>query len=377
MNMINFSRRSQVGFALIEALVSLVIMGFGILAMAGMQAGLSRSADDAKQRTEAIRFAQEKIEFFRSFTGIDSTVVEQGAISATALNWNTLAGSTDSITTNAVYTRTWTIGGSASDSMRGLTVNVAWADRTGAAQAVSLSSVLSKSNPADSGFLGFPLPLNTNLKRPKDRNLDIPIPATSIAGTSKSHIQWEGSSGGFLVFSNTSGDIVQKCTATPTEQSLSSDTCRNFDGYLLTGYLTGSNGNGNNSINPVNLVTGINFSETANVIGTPECAVANARDQNSGVIIADTKYYACLIVPTNHDSNTATARVWTGRTDLSGTGTGWNTTKTCRFTSDVSTTVNNKHPARYEMVDSSLDNQNFYITTDTCPASSVQHLANT
>ena len=49
MDTMNTRRRGQLGFTIIEALLSLVIMGFGILSLAGMQAGLSRSSDDAKQ----------------------------------------------------------------------------------------------------------------------------------------------------------------------------------------------------------------------------------------------------------------------------------------------------------------------------------------
>ena len=361
----------QSGFALIEALVAMMVMSFGMLAVAGFQTNLSLSSDVAKQRTEATRLAQQKMEQLRTFDSLASYA---------NIMVNSTSSSQETIVTNTTFVRSWNIAPAASpDTGRAARVTVDWTDRANNPQQVQLLSHVSATDPILNGSLFFPLPDGTILRRPKNRSIDIPIPAISIAGTSESYIQWEGSSGGFLVFSNTSGDIVQKCTAVPTgtRPSTSTSTCTDFIGYLLTGYLTGSNGNGNNSINPVNLVTGINFSETANIIGTPECAVANARDQNSGATIAETKYYACLIVPTNHDNNAATARVWTGRTDLSGTGTGWNATKTCRFTSDASTTVNNKHPARYEMVDSSLDNQNFYITTDACPANSVQHLANT
>ena len=71
-------RRKEAGFTLIETLVALVVMGFGVLSLAGMQLNLSRSGDVAKQRTEATRLAQEKVETLRSFTGISSGT----------LNWN-------------------------------------------------------------------------------------------------------------------------------------------------------------------------------------------------------------------------------------------------------------------------------------------------
>ena len=401
MNMINSSRRSQVGFTLIEALVSLVVMGFGILAMAGMQAGLSRNADDAKQRTEAIRLAQEKIEFFRSFTGIDSTVVGQGAISATALNWNALAGSADSITTNAVYTRTWRIGGSASDSLRGLTVNVAWTDRTGAAQAVSLSSVLSKSNPADSGFLGFPLPLNTNLKRPKGRNLDIPIPAIDL-GNGSSAVKF-GTAGQYVVFGNTSGNVVKLCTptlnGTPddpqiiaalTSTDAGTSNCIVITGYIVAGYVGRYMGNvnslkvSNTDWSAIESGLGIDYSGiNLNAAGVTAitCQFENATNQTTGATIAGYKYYLC-IVPLAAPSANAPYN-WSGTVRIAGPAA-WNASANkyyvCRYQYTATTSltdVNQRNVQPYVAVDKSIDQQNYVIvttdnnttaTTPTCPS---------
>lgn len=363
------------GFVLIEALVAMLVLSFGMLAVAGFQTTLSLNSDVAKQRTEATRLAQQKLEQLRTFDTLTTYATNMAS---------STAGTRETITTNTSFTRTWGITpANPVDTGRAAFVTVAWTDRAGVAQQVQLFSFVSATSPVLNGSLFFPLPDGTILRRPKGRNIDIPIPAISISGTGKSYVPWSGSTGGFLIFSDTSGDIVQKCTATPTAANLSTDTCKTFDGYLLTGYITGGDGsdkkdnNGSSSTNPVSLVTGILFSETQYISGTPECAVANAQDQNNGATIADTKYYACLIAPTDHDSNAATARVWSGRIDLNGTGTGWRNTTTCRFTSDANTTVNNKHPVRYSMVDRSLDNQNFYITTGTCPANSVLHLTNT
>ena len=62
----------QGGFTLVEAMVALLVTAFGMLAIAGFQMTLSRSADLAKQRSEAVRLAEEKIEELRAFTSVDT-----------------------------------------------------------------------------------------------------------------------------------------------------------------------------------------------------------------------------------------------------------------------------------------------------------------
>lgn len=351
------NRQRQRGFTLMEALVSLLVMAFGMLAIAGFQVTLSRNADVAKQRTEATRLAQEKLEQLRSFPNL--TAYANQMVSSTI-------GTQETITTNATYTRTWGVAAAGTvDTGRAVVVGVNWADRAGAAQQVQLFSSISASDPAEVGGLWFPLPDGKILRRPKDRDIDIPIPAMPISGTDKSYIPW--TAGTFLVFSNVSGDIVLKCTSTPTAGNIGdTNVCTPSSGYILSGYISGG---------LVALATGISFSSTNWMAGSPECVVDQAFDQNSPTTpLTGFKYYTCLIQPTDHDSSPATALVWTGRVDISGSFAGG--TKTCRYTTDASTTDNNKHPATYTLVDRSLDNQNFNVTSSSCATGSVLHKTN-
>ena len=57
----------QSGFTLLEALIALLTTAFGMLAIAGLHTELSRGSDVAKQRSEAVRLAQKKIEELRAF----------------------------------------------------------------------------------------------------------------------------------------------------------------------------------------------------------------------------------------------------------------------------------------------------------------------
>ena len=80
------------GFTLIEALVALVVMSVGTLTLSRLQASMRNGADMAKQRSEAMRLAQDKIEGLRAIDGI-----------TTGSNaWNNLAGGTDTVSSYTV-----------------------------------------------------------------------------------------------------------------------------------------------------------------------------------------------------------------------------------------------------------------------------------
>ena len=109
------SSTAQRGFTLLEALIALVLVAFGLLVLAGVNLKLARSEDVAKQRGEAARLAQEKIEQLRSFTRISS---QPGTLA-----WNDLANGGDTIAepvapeyhTNTTFARSWTLQGTSAD----------------------------------------------------------------------------------------------------------------------------------------------------------------------------------------------------------------------------------------------------------------------
>ena len=105
----NAAAAPQRGFTIIESLMALAVVAFGLLGIAGMQSLMTRSADVAKQRSEATRLAQQKIEALRAYTTIDVT--------AGQVSWNGLASGTDTTTggTNASFARAWTLAGTSTN----------------------------------------------------------------------------------------------------------------------------------------------------------------------------------------------------------------------------------------------------------------------
>ncbi len=356
----------QAGFTFIEALVALMIVSFSLLAISGMQLSLSRNADVAKQRTEASRLAEEKIEEFRSFSGITSGGV----------NWNGLASGSDSISgytvnattvipTNTTFTRTWTVGGVVGDTMRSMGVTVSWQDRVGETQNIFLTTSISKTDPSDSGFLNFPLEQNTTIKRPKNRSLNIPITAIDVGGGKSSY---QFASNYAVIFSDATGAVVEKCnnTVNSTTYNNNSAGCTPFNGYLLAGYVSGA-------LIPTSGIpvapSGVN---TAGLTGwdssngkSISCFYGQARNQSTNVPLTGFYYYSCVIPVVANGTYAGTLKL--GGVSIIGNY------KVCRFQYPTAnnTSANSRNVQPYVGVDESLDNQNFYIENSinaTCPA---------
>ena len=51
----------------------MAVMAFGMMAIVGLQTTLRQNSDIAKQRSEAVRIAEEAIEQWRAFSAIETT----------------------------------------------------------------------------------------------------------------------------------------------------------------------------------------------------------------------------------------------------------------------------------------------------------------
>ena len=306
------SGRRRRGVGLLESLIAMGVAAAALLGLLSMQTLLSCSADAAKQRSEAVRLADEQIESMRPYTKIASTPGQ--------LAWADLAAGTDAVSTNATYMRAWTIDGSAADTLRQVTVTLSWQDRAGEAPQMVLSSVIAQMDPADVGALGFPLPANTTLKRPKNRNLNIPVPAREL-GNGQSVCQLANFA---LVFNNDSGYVVQRCDTAPETPSSS------LTGAELTTALT--------------------------------AALAEAGCQATDALIDGYKYCLCILPIT-------TSARWSGTVRLSGMASGTNY-RVCRFqypaAAGQSPNPRNVQPS-VDVADA-LDSRSYIITTaSSCP----------
>src|SRR5262245_24020174 len=115
-------QRFSRGVSLVEAMVALAVMAFGMLASVGVQSTLRLNADVARQRSEATRIAQEQLDELRSFTTIDP-VAGQTAWSGILNDTRTVNGS------NAPYEVTREVVTTADPPAKVIRVTVRWSDR--------------------------------------------------------------------------------------------------------------------------------------------------------------------------------------------------------------------------------------------------------
>jgi prepilin-type N-terminal cleavage/methylation domain-containing protein len=130
--------RRQRGFTLIESLLAFVVLTIGLLALLRVQPELRQHAELARQRSEAVRLAQQEIEGLRSFVALSG-------YAAITDRTHSLEADEGGSPRYALERR---VDATAWPQARAVDVTVAWADRRGEAQQVRLSTIIAAHEPA-------------------------------------------------------------------------------------------------------------------------------------------------------------------------------------------------------------------------------------
>ena len=386
------------GVSLVEALVALAIMSFGMLSLVGVQATMRMNSDLAKQRSEATRIATEEFELVRGFTSVGAVQGQPGVsydeIGSRTLDAYTPPGGIG----NTTYRVERTVNLVAGTQQKVVMVRVIWQDRTGTRQTVTMDSVVSGTDPTLGALLTVPL-RGSALNQRGSRHVSIPTAAVDL-GNGTSRFEPPGSSGLAWYFNNLSG-AMKVC-------NFEGDSCVNAT--LVSGtvqyHLGDAQPLGHDAEQPggpaLNLDSGpdaLAFTDRAGAGAEARCYAD--RYSNAALAVRTGINYYCAVVSDNSAG-------WGGRLNVRPVDSDGNRLQSgedfvaCRYTNDLPTgddpdgryTVNPDHPYEYcmeksgpvpfgkvctgRLVNSNLINQNFLVIRSaySCPADGSDPLIN-
>jgi len=359
--------RVQRGIGLIEALLAFLVLSLGMLAMTRVQSDLRAHAELARQRTEAVRIAQQHIESLRAYSVLTASAgtrsYEQIAPASTTV---------DSIAPTR-YELIRQVDAAADRQAASVAVTVRWNDRRGGPQQTTLSSVIGRSAPSLAAAL-LSAPRGAPVVGAYDRSPRIPLAAKDL-GDGRSAFKPASAGSVAIVQDNHSGQVVARCsglagaltTSTLTLADLTN--CDTMVGLLLSGTVRFAQG----TLLPFGIMLALS---DGTYTRAPQCTTMpiNAGDRRA--------VYHCVVYPSVSGAN---AGHWSGSTTI--VPIGWRIGVTaqdqrvCRYSSDLDGSGaidrNIEHPATYTSVDSALAQQNFLVAAgpDNCPGDlgTVQH----
>lgn len=141
-------RRRERGLSTIDALIAAAVLGLGMLGLARLHSDLRASAEAARERSEAVRLAQQDLEELRAFTTVSAWASSADAEPTDV----TPSGATTR------YLRERSVRALDGVAVKAVVVTLRWSDRRGAAQSLSLQTLVAGNDPALVGALALPRP---------------------------------------------------------------------------------------------------------------------------------------------------------------------------------------------------------------------------
>ncbi|MEP7100276.1 MAG: hypothetical protein ABI781_07185, partial [Burkholderiales bacterium] len=369
----------QHGIGLLEALIAFLVLSLGMLAIARLQGQMRLGSEIARQRSEAVRLAQQDIESLRAFSVL-ATAPGTPSFEAIASETHTVDASAG-YATNTSYLVMRQIDNAAALQARNARVIVSWADRNGGAQQVVLASVIAGTAPAYSGALGLARS-GTPARGPFGRSVRIPVAAKDL-GDGRSAFKPVANGSVAFVFDNASGLLVGRCAAVASTTQTSDLTIANLGacdanvGHLLSGVVRFSAATPPNAAQASDAPPALSVAMT--MTGGPY-AIAPSCSTEAITTAAGDRFvaYHCAVYPLANGQ-------WSGRATLvpSGwtIGTAATEQRVCRYSADLDGSgaidANLEHPSTWVGVDSSLPNQDFMVIkgNETCPAGQATQVA--
>ena len=201
-------RARQTGVTLLESLIAFFVLAAGSVAVAQLQSQLRLGSDIARERSEAVRLAEEALEETRSFAAIDGA---PGSRTYAAIATGSAVVEAASGAARNTYRVERTVDDAAFVGTKAARIAVRWADRSGAPREVVLDGFVAAADPAYSGALAIDTgAIRSALRGAAGRKPGLPLTAKTL-GDGRS--AWKPRERGTIawVFDDRSGAIVGLC----------------------------------------------------------------------------------------------------------------------------------------------------------------------
>ncbi len=384
----------QAGVTLVEALVAMLVMAIGMVALVGVMSNLRINTDAAKQRGEAMRLAMAEMAQLRAFSTLSKPSPAPAGvrdydndISSAGAQQITLADANNTFT--LVRNVAPLVAGQTPADAKSVRVQVTWVDRTraqGEAPVVDqlvLDTIISRTDPAFSGALAFPSPAQS-VRLPNSRHPAIPAAAEDL-GNKSSAFRPSSLGSTVWVFNNLTGVITSTCQIAAgtalTTAVVNTTNCTGTTAYALSGTVRFSNASPPNPAVPEATAVPLSLYLDDYKVGSPEAApsgLGTPQCFTDDSTPAQTRLnYSCIVYPSS-----SMPRVWSGQLLMATLPVGSNASgyRVCRYSADYNANGridNEEHPARYAQVTGSLARQNFLVVRGdlSCPTAPAVNLS--
>jgi Tfp pilus assembly protein PilE len=324
------ARRHAAGFALVEALVALLIVSLGALALLQMHWHLERSSAEARSRAQAALWAQAQTETLQAAATPGALPAAGGDAPAPGM------------------TRQWAAGPLGWAHVT--SVSLAWTDRSGQAHEQALRALATPSDDAHLALLVSPLhPEHVRLGA-EGRSLGVPPGAATFAARWARMALPAGDRTAWWVFDVRSGDAAWRCDDAPS-------TARDLQGCTAVAARS---------------VSGtLHWDSSMQVRGARLVVGSDAwpcrwQVHAAGRPAAD---YLCLAPVRDHDGSPRTPPVWSGSLSADVSTADGSLPRWCRYAHNAASRVG--YDAQYDDVAQPLFHQNYVLSLGDCPAGTL------
>ncbi len=367
--------QQQSGTSLVEALVALLVMALGMLAVLGLQGHLRASGEQAKQRGAAGRLLVDEMERLRSADMPTRTP----SLPADALAFDEIVSATrtvNSAQTSFTLTRTVQPAGPTAVSVL---LEVRWEDRQhdGAeAHKLTWRTLLPRPDAALQASLATGPAGGARIALPSGVHPALPPQAVPLDGEHSAFKPLE--SGGIAwILHNASARITHSCSTTQPSNALKTIDIADctplpIAAWLLSGHVHTSLSQPADAAHPTDSAPAFGVKLTLSSsphLTPPLCVVDAERNKAKGLKAVD---YHCAVVPRS-PTNQDTRPYWSGELQLTGLHLATGGLRVCRYSADHDgdgSIGNAEHPAQYQQVVGPLIQQNHLLVRfeEQCPS---------